>query len=56
MEHIRFYIDYGSGDGWQDAGLGGVKVWDLPNDKDCAQKPNKPLSYGVSIDIDSKKS
>jgi len=55
MEHIRFYIDYGSGDGWEDAALGGVKVWDLPNDKDCAKKPNKPLSYVVSIEIDSKR-
>ena len=52
MEHIRFYIDYGSGDGWQDAGLGGVKVWDLPNADDCADKPNKPLSYVVSIQIE----
>ncbi len=55
MEHIRFYIDYGSGGGWEDLGLGGVKVWDLPNDKDCAQKPNKPLSYVVSIELDSNK-
>ena len=55
MEHIRFYIDYGGDDGWEDLGLGGVKVWDLPNDKDCAKKLNKPLSYVISIEIDSKK-
>ena len=55
MEHIRFYIDYGNGNGWEDVGLGGVKVWDLPNANDCAKKPNKPLSYVISIDIDSKK-
>lgn len=55
MEHVRFYIDYGAGGGWEDLGLGGVKVWDLPNAKDCAKIPNKPLSYVVSIKIDSKK-
>ncbi|MBU1710145.1 MAG: peptidoglycan-binding protein [Proteobacteria bacterium] len=55
MEHVRFYIDYGGGAGWEDAGLGGVKVWDLPNAADCAKKPNKPLSYVVSIEIDPKK-
>jgi len=55
MEHIRFYIDYGSGSGWEDAGLGAVKVWDLPNADDCAKKPNKPLSYVVSVEIDAKK-
>ena len=55
MEHIRFYIDYGGSDGWEDLGLGGVKVWDLPNADDCADKPNKPLSYVVSIEIDPKK-
>ncbi len=53
MEHIRFYIDYGAG--WEDLGLGGFKAWDLPNGDDCAKKPNKPLSYVVSIDIDPKK-
>ncbi len=55
MEHVRFYIDYGSGDDWEDVGLGGVKVWDLPNADDCADKPNKPLSYVISIEIDPKK-
>ena len=55
FEHIRFYIDYGSGDGWEDLGLGGVKVWDLPNADDCADKPNKPLSYVVSIGIEPNK-
>ncbi len=54
MEHVRFYIDYADGDGWEDAGLAGVKVWDLPNADDCADKPNKPLSYIVSIKIDPK--
>ncbi len=55
MEHIRFYVDYGGSDGWEDVGLGGVKVWDLPNGDDCSNKPNKPLSYVVSIEIDTKK-
>ena len=55
LEHIRFYIDYGGGDGWEDLGLGGVKVWDLPNADDCADKPNKPLSYVVSIGIEPNK-
>ena len=55
MEHVRFYIDYGSGAGWEDQGLGGIKVWDLPNKQDCAKNPNKPLSYAVSIGIDPQK-
>ena len=55
MEHVRFYLDYGNGDGWEDLGLGGVRVWDIPNADDCANKPNKPLTYTVSIEIDPTK-
>lgn len=53
MEHVRFYINFGGG--WEDLGLGGIKVWDLPDKKDCAKKSNKPISYFVSIEIDPKK-
>ncbi len=55
FEHIRFYIDYGGGDGWEDLGLGAVNVWDLANADDCADRPNKPLSYVVSIEIEPNK-
>jgi hypothetical protein len=49
-EYVRFFLDYGSG--WEDAGLASVQVHDIPNHRDCAGQPDKPLTYVVSRRID----
>src|SRR5579872_1897488 len=49
-EYIRFFVDYGSG--WQDAGLVGINVHDIPTGKDCADAPNKPLTYVASVKLE----
>lgn len=49
-EYVRFFLDYGSG--WEDAGLAGVRVHDIPNQRDCEGRPDKPLTYVVSLRID----
>ena len=46
-EYVRFFLDYGSG--WEDAGLAGVRVHDIPTSKDCAGLQDKPLIYVVSL-------
>lgn len=52
IEYVRFYADYGGG--WQDLGLAAVDTHDLPNALDCAQAPNKPLSYVVTLPVQLK--
>lgn len=52
-EYVRFFIDYGGG--FEDLGIVAVNVHDIPNQLDCAEKPDKPLSYVVSLKIDPKK-
>ena len=47
FEYIRFFVDRGSG--FVDAGLAAVNVHDLPDANDCAERPEKPLSYAASI-------
>ncbi len=51
-EYVRFFLDYGSG--WEDAGLTAVNVHDIPNDKDCAGAPDKPLTYVATLKLDPK--
>jgi hypothetical protein len=51
-EYVRFFLDYGAG--WEDVGVAGVKVHDLPNSKDCANQPDKPLTYVVTLRITPK--
>ncbi|MFZ1880135.1 MAG: hypothetical protein WAU41_08210 [Gaiellaceae bacterium] len=51
-EYVRFFIDYGSG--WQDAGLTGVNVHDIPDAKDCAGHAEKPLTYVAGLRLDPK--
>jgi len=46
-EYVRFFIDYGSG--WEDAGVVGVKVHDIPTGSDCTKHPDKPLIYVASL-------
>jgi len=54
-EYVRFFIDYGGG--WEDAGMGmvAVNVHDIPNTKDCAHKPDKPLVYVLTQPIEPKR-
>lgn len=58
-EWVRFYIDYGDENGWQDLGLAGVNVHDIPNADDCYKDSEKPLYYCVTLaftpDIDEQK-
>ena len=49
-EYVRFFLDYGSG--WEDAGLAGVRVHDIPNGRDCLNRPDKPLIYAAGLRID----
>jgi len=42
-EYVRFWVNTGSG--WQDAGLAGVNVHDLPAGTDCAGAEQLPVSY-----------
>jgi hypothetical protein len=51
-EYVRFFLDYGSG--WEDGGLAGVKVHDIPTEKDCADQSNKPLIYVAALKLDPK--
>lgn len=48
-EYVRFFVDYGGG--WQDAGVTGINVHDIPESTDCAKSSEKPLSYAVSVEI-----
>jgi hypothetical protein len=52
-EYVRFFVDFGAG--WEDAGVVGFSIHDLPNGLDCAKKQNKPLSYVVTLPLDSAK-
>lgn len=51
-EYVRFFINYGSG--WEDVGVAGVKVHDIPTGKDCANIQDKPLTYVASLRLDPK--
>jgi len=51
-EYVRFFVDYGSG--WEDAGVVGFKVHDIPTGKDCAEHADKPLLYVVSLKLEPK--
>ncbi len=51
-EYVRFYLDYGSG--WQDVGFVGLNVHDIPTEKDCDSKLEKPLVYAVRLKISPK--
>lgn len=53
FEHVRFYVDYGSG--WEDAGVAGINVHDIPVGKDCEGQPTHPLSYVCGVDYMPKR-
>ena len=50
---MRFFLDYGAG--WEDQGVMGFNVHDIPNSNDCHKDPTKPLSYVASLKIDPKR-
>ena len=52
-EYVRFYVNYGSG--WEDVGLTSFNAHDIPNFKDCAGQPDKPLSYVATLALDPKR-
>ncbi|HSN55412.1 MAG TPA: hypothetical protein VLT32_12105 [Candidatus Sulfomarinibacteraceae bacterium] len=52
-EYVRFFVDYGGG--WEDLGVAGFSIHDLPDGTDCADKPNKPLTYVVTMPVDPKR-
>ncbi|WP_299889288.1 hypothetical protein [uncultured Lacinutrix sp.] len=54
-EYVRFYMDYQDGNGWEDMGVVGVNVHDIPTEKDCVQKDEKPITYVARLDISSKR-
>jgi len=53
VEYVRFFLDYGSG--WEDQGVMGFNVHDIPNSDDCRRSATKPLSYVASLTIDAKR-
>lgn len=53
IEYVRFFINYGSG--WEDVGVSAVNVHDLANIKDCANRPDKPLTYVVTQPLEPKR-
>lgn len=54
-EYVRFYLDYQDGDGWEDMGVVGVNVNDIPTQKDCSDAPEKPIDYVVELMIEPKR-
>lgn len=54
-EYVRFFLDYGEGAGWEDAGVVAVNVHDISSGYDCAQSPDKPLNYVLTQEIKPRK-
>ena len=53
VEYVRFFLDYGGG--WEDQGVMGFNVHDIPNATDCARDPTKPLSYVATLKISPRR-
>jgi hypothetical protein len=53
IEYVRFFLDYGAG--FEDQGVMGFNVHDIPNSTDCAKDATKPLSYIASLPITPKR-
>ncbi len=53
VEYVRFFLDYGAG--WEDQGVVGFNVHDIPNSRDCHKDLTKPLSYIATLKIDPKR-
>ena len=54
IEYVRFYMDYQDGSGWEDMGFVGLNVHDIPTEKDCDNKNEKPIDYVVRLQIEPK--
>lgn len=54
-EYVRFYLNYQDGEGWEDMGVVGVNVNNIPTEKDCNNKPEKPIDYVVRLGIQPKR-
>lgn len=52
-EYVRFYIDYGSG--WEDLGLIGFAVHDIPTEADCRGRREKPLLYAATLPFEPRR-
>jgi len=55
FEYVRFYLDYNDGNGWQDMGFTALNVHDIPTEKDCSGKNEKPIDYVVRLKINPKR-
>jgi len=55
FEYVRFYLDYKDGNGWQDMGYTAINVHDIPTQKDCANKNEKPIDYVARLKINPKR-
>jgi hypothetical protein len=58
-EYVRFFVDW-NGDGdfedeGEDVGITSVNVHDIPDEKKACLDATKPLSYALTLKIDSKK-
>lgn len=51
-EYVRFFIDWGQNDGFQDVGLTSFKVYNIP---DNASDSHHPLKYMVYLPLDDEK-
>ncbi|QGY44363.1 hypothetical protein GM418_12060 [Maribellus comscasis] len=54
FEYVRFYLDYNDGSGWNDMGFTAFNAHDIPTQKDCDSKPEKPIDYVVRLKIKPK--
>lgn len=59
FEYVRFFVDWdGDGDFTdpnEDVGMASVNVHDIPDGKNVCLDKTKPLSYALTVKIDSKK-
>lgn len=53
VEFVRFFVDYGAG--WEDQGVAGINVHDIPTTNDCHQASTKPLSYVATLKINPRR-
>src|SRR5688500_4329396 len=53
VEYVRFFLDYGAG--WEDQGVMGFNVHDIPTTRDCSRDATKPLHYVATLKIKPKR-
>ena len=47
VEHVRFFVDFGSG--WVDAGVAATRVYDVATNRDCAGDLDHPYVHVVGV-------